>query len=94
MSCAAGAVRTSCSWAILKLMHVSINAGGDACIDRVNGPSATAINGQRHGSNRALAPEPTGGAHDGHPAMDVRSNANASVHPNTPRAEALLCGKL
>jgi hypothetical protein len=44
-SCAAGAVRTSCSWAILKLMHASINAGGDACIGRVNGPSATAING-------------------------------------------------
>jgi hypothetical protein len=34
-SCAAGAVRTSCSWAILKLMHVSINAGGDACIGRL-----------------------------------------------------------
>jgi hypothetical protein len=30
--CAAGAVRTSCSWAILKLMHVSINAGG--CMHR------------------------------------------------------------
>jgi hypothetical protein len=34
--CAAGAVRDSPSWAILKLMHVSIYAGGDACIDRVN----------------------------------------------------------
>jgi hypothetical protein len=33
-SCAAGAVRTSCSWAISKVMHVSINAGGDACIGR------------------------------------------------------------
>jgi hypothetical protein len=32
MSCAAGAVRTSCSWGILKLMHASINAGG--CMHR------------------------------------------------------------
>jgi hypothetical protein len=35
LPCAAEAVRTSCSWSILKLMHASINAGGDACIDRV-----------------------------------------------------------
>jgi hypothetical protein len=39
MPCAAEAVRTSCSWSILKLMHASINAGGDACIDRRPTPS-------------------------------------------------------
>jgi hypothetical protein len=66
---------------------------------RVNGFCATAINGQRYGRIERIAPadsnaHPAYGAHDGHPAMDMRSNANASVHPNTPRAEAVLCGKL
>jgi hypothetical protein len=36
LTCAAGAVRDSPSGSILKLMHVSINADGDACIGRVS----------------------------------------------------------
>ena len=45
--CAAGAVRTSCSWAILKLMHASINAGGDACIGRLFTSRPTRSTGER-----------------------------------------------
>jgi hypothetical protein len=37
-------------------MHVSINAGGDACIGRVNEVGATAINGQRHAKLHGFEP--------------------------------------
>jgi hypothetical protein len=55
LPCAAEAVRTSCSWSILKLMHVSIYGGGDACIDRVNGAGTKGVNAVPHTCDRDSA---------------------------------------